>query len=237
MSADEKTTRADVESLWSVFAAGDESGLEFDDLGKECFVGNSPRTAPDWSLSNSFGVSSVSFRIRDATLFAAFAGKRYCARPVHDSSWILHDEIKRYYGNDSDLMARIRVYCPYAPADQTKGYQDLTNGLEDMLCRITGFQAFSLQPNAGSQGELAGLLAIRAYHEGNGEAKRNICLIPSSAHGTNPASAILAGMQVVVVGCDAEGNVDIADLEAKAVAHKDDLAALDGNLSLDPWRV
>jgi glycine dehydrogenase len=115
---------------------------------------------------------------------------------------------------------------PFAPADQTAGYRALTDGLEDMLCRVTGFHAFSLQPNAGSQGEYAGLMAIRAYHEARGQAARNICLIPSSAHGTNPASAVLAGMKVVVVGCDANGNVDLTDLEAKAAAHKDDLAAL-----------
>ncbi len=115
---------------------------------------------------------------------------------------------------------------PFAPAAQTQGYADLVERLSTWLCRITGFAAVSLQPNAGSQGEYAGLLAIRAYHEARGEAHREICLIPSSAHGTNPASAVMAGYRVVVVGCDKAGNIDTADLEAKAELHKDWLAAL-----------
>ncbi len=115
---------------------------------------------------------------------------------------------------------------PFAPADQAQGYAELFGDLERMLCAITGYAAVSLQPNAGSQGEYAGLLAIRAYHASRGEGHRNVCLIPASAHGTNPASAQMAGMQVVVVACDAEGNVDLADLEAKARAHASDLAAI-----------
>jgi glycine dehydrogenase len=115
---------------------------------------------------------------------------------------------------------------PFAPADQTKGYAELFADLERMLCAITGYAAVSLQPNAGSQGEYAGLLAIRAYHASRGDAHRNICLIPASAHGTNPASAQMAGMHVVVVACDADGNVDLGDLEAKAKAHANDLAAI-----------
>ena len=95
-----------------------------------------------------------------------------------------------------------------------------------MLSAVTGFAAVSLQPNAGSQGEYAGLLVIRRYHESRGEGGRNVCLIPSSAHGTNPASAVMAGMSVQVVACDEDGNVDLADLRAKAEAHADDLAAL-----------
>ena len=115
---------------------------------------------------------------------------------------------------------------PFAPADQAQGYAELFADLERMLCAITGYAAVSLQPNAGSQGEYAGLLAIRAYHASRGEEHRNVCLIPASAHGTNPASAQMAGMQVVVVACDADGNVDLADLEAKATAHARDLAAI-----------
>ncbi|HEX6013514.1 MAG TPA: aminomethyl-transferring glycine dehydrogenase [Geminicoccaceae bacterium] len=115
---------------------------------------------------------------------------------------------------------------PFAPPDQAAGYQALFHELEAWLKEITGFDAVSLQPNAGSQGEYAGLLAIRAWHDGRGDGHRDVCLIPSSAHGTNPASAVMAGMQVVVVRCDADGNVDLADLEAKAVQHKDRLAAL-----------
>ena len=115
---------------------------------------------------------------------------------------------------------------PFAPADQTQGYAELIARLTDWLKAITGFAAVTLQPNAGSQGEYSGLLAIRAYHEARGEGHRTICLIPSSAHGTNPASAAMAGLQVVVVGCDRDGNIDVADLRAKADKHAGKLAAL-----------
>lgn len=115
---------------------------------------------------------------------------------------------------------------PFAPATQTKGYQKLVTELEGDLCSLTGFAAVSLQPNAGSQGEYAGLLAIRSYHKSRNDHSRDICLIPSSAHGTNPASAVMAGMKVVVVRCDESGNIDIADLKAKAEQHRDQLAAL-----------
>jgi glycine dehydrogenase len=115
---------------------------------------------------------------------------------------------------------------PFAPAEQTQGYRELFRQLEDELAEITGFAAVSLQPNAGSQGEYAGLLCIRAYHEARGEAHRNVCLIPGSAHGTNPASAVMAGMKVVVTGTDARGNVDVDDLRAKAEQYADNLAAL-----------
>jgi glycine dehydrogenase len=115
---------------------------------------------------------------------------------------------------------------PFVPNDQAEGYLLLIRRLEEWLARITGFAAVSLQPNAGSQGEYAGLLAIRAYHRARGEAQRDVCLIPSSAHGTNPASAVMAGMRVVVVGCDRDGNIDMADLRAKAEQHADRLAAL-----------
>jgi glycine dehydrogenase len=115
---------------------------------------------------------------------------------------------------------------PFAPAEQTQGYQVLLKDFEEKLCSLTGFAAVSLQPNAGSQGEYAGLLAIRAYHEFKGNAHRNICLIPSSAHGTNPASSAMAGMEVVVVACDDNGNISLDDLRAKAEEHKDTLAAL-----------
>jgi glycine dehydrogenase len=115
---------------------------------------------------------------------------------------------------------------PFAPADQTQGYAELIKRLSDWLCTITGFAGVSLQPNAGSQGEYAGLLAIRDYHQACGEGKRNICLIPSSAHGTNPASAAMAGYQIVVVGCDKDGNIDLGDLRAKIKLHALTLAAL-----------
>jgi glycine dehydrogenase len=115
---------------------------------------------------------------------------------------------------------------PFAPVEQTQGYQELFRQLEDALADITGFAKVSLQPNAGSQGEYAGLLVIRQYHESRGEGGRNVCLIPQSAHGTNPASAVMAGMKVVVVRTAENGNIDVEDLRAKAEQHAGDLSAL-----------
>jgi glycine dehydrogenase len=115
---------------------------------------------------------------------------------------------------------------PFAPEDQTIGYREMIGQLEDMLCAVTGYAGVSLQPNAGSQGEYAGLLIIKKYHESRGEGHRNICLIPSSAHGTNPASASMVGMQVVVTACDENGNVDLADLKKKAEQHSANLACV-----------
>jgi glycine dehydrogenase len=115
---------------------------------------------------------------------------------------------------------------PFAPASQAAGYKVIFEDLERMLAEVTGFAGTSLQPNAGSQGEYAGLLVIRAYHESRGQGHRNIVLIPSSAHGTNPATAVMAGYQVVVTRCDEAGNIDLGDLRAKADQHKDKLAAL-----------
>ncbi len=115
---------------------------------------------------------------------------------------------------------------PFVPVVQAEGYQLLFQQLEQWLADITGFAGISLQPNAGSQGEYAGLLVVRAYHHSRGDSHRDICLIPTSAHGTNPASAVMAGMQVVPIACDSEGNIDIADLQANAVQHRDRLAAL-----------
>ncbi|WP_412544128.1 aminomethyl-transferring glycine dehydrogenase [Longispora sp. K20-0274] len=115
---------------------------------------------------------------------------------------------------------------PFAPSEQAAGYESLVTDLEGWLAEVTGYDAVSVQPNAGSQGELAGLLAIRAYHRDNGQAHRDVCLIPSSAHGTNAASAVMAGMRVVVVACDDEGNVDLVDLDAKVDKHRDNLSAI-----------
>ena len=121
-----------------------------------------------------------------------------------------------------------REFCklhPYVPIEQAEGYQRLFSQLETWLAEITGYSGISLQPNAGSQGEYAGLLVIRKYHQSRGEPHRDVCLIPTSAHGTNPASAVMAGMKVVVVACDADGNIDLEDLQEKADTHRDTLAA------------
>ncbi|MCG5471265.1 aminomethyl-transferring glycine dehydrogenase [Micromonospora sp. LAH09] len=115
---------------------------------------------------------------------------------------------------------------PFAPDAQTAGYREMIGQLESWLAEVTGYDAVSVQPNAGSQGELAGLLAIRSYHASRGESHRDVCLIPSSAHGTNAASAVMAGMRVVVVACDEDGNVDLVDLDAKIDKHRDALAAI-----------
>ena len=126
---------------------------------------------------------------------------------------------------------------PFAPAAQTQGYRALVAGLERMLSQITGFAAVSLQPNAGSQGEYAGLLVIRRYHESRGEGGRRVCLIPSSAHGTNPASAVMAGMTVTVVACDEDGNVDLADLQRQGRGPCGGARGVDDHLPLHAWRV
>ncbi len=115
---------------------------------------------------------------------------------------------------------------PFVPENQTEGYRTLFSQLEKWLCEITGFAEVSLQPNAGSQGEYAGLMAIRNYHQSRNDMHRDICLIPISAHGTNPASAVMAGFKVVVVSCDSNGNIDVDDLKKKAIEHKDNLGAL-----------
>jgi glycine dehydrogenase len=115
---------------------------------------------------------------------------------------------------------------PFIPVEQSAGYQQIITELNDYLCKITGFTACSLQPNSGAQGEYAGLLTIRAYHEARNDAHRNVVLIPISAHGTNPASAVMAGFKVVVVKCDEAGNIDLTDLHAKAIQYKDTLGAL-----------
>src|SRR5208337_4113055 len=115
---------------------------------------------------------------------------------------------------------------PFAPASQAGGYLELIESLELRLARLTGYDAVSVQPNAGSQGELAGLLAIRAYHASRGEQGRDVCLIPESAHGTNAASAVLAGLRVAVVKCGSDGAIDLGDLDAKLAAHDGQVAAI-----------
>jgi glycine dehydrogenase len=115
---------------------------------------------------------------------------------------------------------------PFAPLEDTQGYMIMMSHLEQWLAELTGYDSISLQPNAGSQGEYAGLLAIRGYHLSRADAHRTVCLIPSSAHGTNAASAVLAGMQVVVVACNDRGDVDIDDVKEKIAEHRDNLAAL-----------
>ena len=126
---------------------------------------------------------------------------------------------------------------PFAPAEQAEGYLTLIRELEEQLAEVTGYDKVSLQPNAGSQGELAGLLAVRAYHRANGDTGRTVCLIPSSAHGTNAASAVMAGMKVVVVRTGENGDVDVEDLHAKIEQHRDRAGRADGHLPVHARRV
>ena len=227
ISLDETTTRADVAALWEIFAhAAHAAAPDFDKV--------------EASVADAFPASLV-------------RQSAYLTHPVFNAHHSEH-EMLRYLRSlaDKDLaLDRTMIplgSCtmklnataemlpvtwpefsnihPFAPADQTVGYREMIDQLEQMLCAATGYAAVSLQPNAGSQGEYAGLLIIHAYHASRGEAHRNVCLIPSSAHGTNPASAQMAGMQVVVVACDERGNVDLADLEKKAAEHSKNLAAI-----------
>ena len=126
---------------------------------------------------------------------------------------------------------------PFAPVEQVQGYAQVISELEQALAEITGFAAVSLQPNSGAQGELAGLMVIHAYHHSRGDARRDVVLIPSSAHGTNPASAVMAGLKVVVVATDANGNVDVADLTAKAAAASRSSCGADDYVSVDARRL
>ena len=225
ISLDETTRRADVEALWAVFGTG-AAALDF---------------------------AAVEAQVQEALPAAQLRSSAFLTHPVF-SAYRSETRMLRYLRSlaDKDLaLDRTMIplgSCtmklnattemipvtwpefgglhPFAPADQTQGYAQLTAELEQMLCACTGYDAVSLQPNAGSQGEYAGLLAIRAWHASRGEGHRDVCLIPSSAHGTNPATANMAGMRVVVVACDTNGNVDVADLKAKAAQHAEQLAAI-----------
>ncbi|GIR49834.1 MAG: hypothetical protein CM15mP58_19310 [Burkholderiaceae bacterium] len=126
---------------------------------------------------------------------------------------------------------------PFAPANQTKGYQELFDTLSSWLVDITGLSACSLQTNSGAQGEYAGLMVIRAFHRDNGNSNRTICLIPESAHGTNPASAVMAGMNVVVVKCDSSGNIDIEDLKEKGLRKQRQFIRINDYLSINTWSI
>jgi glycine dehydrogenase len=228
ISLDETTTAADVMDLWLIFA-GDKM--------------------PDFTYSE-IAESIVTDRIHTAKLART---SEYLTHPVfnqyHSETELLR-YMTRLQSKDLSLAqamiplgsctmklnattemvpvtwAEFGQIHPFAPVEQAQGYQVLFDDLECWLAEITGFDAISLQPNAGSQGEYAGLLVIREYHHQRGDIDRNICLIPQSAHGTNPASAVMAGMQVVPIACDNDGNIDVEDLRAKAAKHADKLAAL-----------
>ncbi|TSE36158.1 aminomethyl-transferring glycine dehydrogenase [Tepidimonas charontis] len=215
IALDETTTRADVEALWTVFAAPGQTQPDFDVLAAEV----SPlipaalrRTSPYLThpVFNTHHSETAMLRYirslsdKDLALDRTMIPLGSCTMKLNATSEMIPITWPEF--------AQVH---PFAPADQLEGYRLLDEQLRAWLSQATGYAAVSLQPNAGSQGEYAGLLAIQAYHAARGQAQRDICLIPTSAHGTNPASAQMAGLQVVAVACDAQGNVDLDDLRAK----------------------
>ena len=223
-SFDETTTREDVASLWALFAGAPASFSPADlDAAAEGIPAAQARTGAFLThpVFNRYHAETEMLRYlrrladKDIALDRAMIPLGSCTMKLNATS----EMVPVTWPEFANLH-------PFAPADQAAGYRELVAGLEKMLVECTGYAAVSMQPNAGSQGEYAGLLVIRAWHESRGEGHRNVCLIPSSAHGTNPASAHMAGLQVVVVACDESGNVDLADLRAKAALHARNLAAI-----------
>ena len=224
VSLDETTTEEDIVDLWDILI-GDHS-LQVEELAAEiaeALPGDLMRTDSflDHPTFSSFHSETEMLRYlrklsdKDIALDRAMIPLGSCTMKLNATAEML-----------PITWPEFSSMHPFAPADQTQGYRAMIDDLESMLCASTGYDAISLQPNAGSQGEYAGLLAIRGYHESRGDSDRDICLIPSSAHGTNPASAQMCGMKVVVVKCDDQGNVDVADLQAKAEKHEANLAAI-----------
>jgi len=226
IALDETATRKTLRALWQVFAT---PAAEFPDINRlhesldECI--------PDALLRNDPILQHPVFaRYHSETEMMRYM-RRLARRDIAlDRSMIPLGSCTMKLNAATEMQAlsyhEFSGLHPFAPLYQTLGYQQMFAELEDMLSDLTGFDAFSLQPNAGSQGEYTGLLVVRKYHEVNGQHQRTICLIPASAHGTNPASAVLAGLKVVVVACDDNGNVSLDDLKAKLTEHHDTIAAL-----------
>ena len=225
LSLDETSTQADVEALWQLFA-GEQSLPDFAALA----AADESRLPAALRRQSAILEHPVFNRYHSETELMRYLRKLADKDLALDRTMIPLGSCTMKLNAASEMIpvtwAEFGALHPFAPAEQSAGYLELTSDLEAMLCAATGYDAISLQPNAGSQGEYAGLLAIRAYHQSRGDERRDICLIPSSAHGTNPATANMAGMRVVVTACDARGNVDIEDLRAKALEHRDHLAAL-----------
>jgi glycine dehydrogenase len=224
VSLDETTTREDLELLVKVFGNGAAVDVEaLDDAAQAAFPARLARTSAYLAhpTFNRYHSETEMLRYlrsladKDLALDRTMIPLGSCTMKLNATA----EMIPVTWPEFSNIH-------PFAPDDQTVGYREMIGQLEDMLCAATGYAAVSLQPNAGSQGEYAGLLVIQKYHESRGEGHRNICLIPSSAHGTNPASASMVGMQVVVTACDANGNVDLEDLKKKAEQHSQNLACV-----------
>jgi len=229
VSLDETTSREDIALLWTVFAhpvGGPAHGPDFD--GVEAAVAQAFPAA--LSRTSEYLSHPVFNRYHSETEMLRYLRSLADKDLALDRTMIPLGSCTMKLNATSEMIPvtwpEFSNIHPFAPDAQTVGYREMISQLEEMLCALTGYAAVSLQPNAGSQGEYAGLLVIQAYHQSRGEGHRNICLIPSSAHGTNPASANMVGMQVVVTACDASGNVDLADLKAKAELHSKNLACV-----------
>ncbi|WP_314408238.1 aminomethyl-transferring glycine dehydrogenase [Pseudomonas kuykendallii] len=223
LSLNETTTPADVEALWAIFADG-----ALPDFA--AFAGAESRLPAALLRQSGFLQHAVFNRYHSETELMRYLRKLADKDLALDRTMIPLGSCTMKLNAASEMIpitwAEFGSLHPFAPVEQSQGYTQLTDDLERMLCAATGYDAISLQPNAGSQGEYAGLLAIRAYHHSRGDVQRDICLIPASAHGTNPATASMVGMRVVVVACDTRGNVDVDDLRKKAEEHRARLAAL-----------
>jgi glycine dehydrogenase len=229
ISCDETTTPDAVEALWRSFGTFEEhrkSAISFAALSEQA-VEALPASL---RRQSSFLAHPVFHRHRTETEMLRYMRRLADRDLALDRSMIPLGSCTMKLNATAEMMPltwpEFADIHPFAPADQARGYREMLDDLAAKLCVITGFDAVSLQPNSGAQGEYAGLLAIRAYYRSRGEPHRNLCLIPASAHGTNPASAHMAGMNIVVVDCDDDGNVDLSDLRLKAGKHAHDLAAI-----------
>jgi glycine dehydrogenase len=225
ISFDETTTSRDIELLMSIFRGTHVRDFVDDDLGEP------PIRIPQSAIRNSDFLRHPIFNTHDTETEMLRYLKKLESRDLSlTTSMIPLGSCTMKLNATAEMFPiswpEISKLHPFAPSDQTTGYTEICKQLEEWLAEISGFAAVSLQPNAGSQGEFAGLLAIREYHASRGEAHRNICLVPTSAHGTNPASAVMAGFKVLSVACLKDGDIDLADLRAKADGHARDLAAL-----------
>ncbi|MDO9360776.1 MAG: aminomethyl-transferring glycine dehydrogenase, partial [Polaromonas sp.] len=226
VSLDETTSRSDIELLWSFFAQPGQTLPVVSAFEK----GLEPLIPADLRRSSDFLTHPVFNTHHSETGMLRYIRMLSDKDLALDRSMIPLGSCTMKLNATSEMIPitwpEFANIHPFAPANQLQGYAELDKQLRDWLCQATGYAGISLQPNAGSQGEYAGLLVIKAWMEANGQGHRNICLIPSSAHGTNPASAQMAGMTVVVTACDAQGNVDMADLKAKCEQHSDKLACV-----------